>query len=209
MQARPILTQPNGSLEGNAKLKQVKVVVCTETCTLTGYTYCMNHQRLLDVLNQEFIPNSLPMGKDFIALTDVEVSSPNRESELMASICVSKASIIFVGEKSEHEPKMPEIEDKPKMYLTRAKNPIEVEIHMPLYTLTGQIYAPAQQKLLDVVERADKFLPLTDVEIYPALDNTAWKFDFVAVNRDKIVYVCDSLNWAKATLSAAEAIRRD
>jgi hypothetical protein len=155
------------------------------------------------------MPNSLPIGKDFMSLTDAKVSFPNREREFMASIYVRKSSILFVGEKSEDEPEKSEIEDRSTMYLVKAKNPIEVEIHMSPYTLTGQVYAQALQKLLDAVERADKFLPLTNVEIYPALDNTACKFDFVAVNRDKIIYVCESLNWAKATLPAAEAIRRD
>jgi len=141
-------------------------------------------------------------------LTDAEVSFPNREREFMASAYVRKASILFVGEKSEHEPRTPEIEDKPKMYLAKTKNPIEVEIHMSTYTLTGQVYAQAWQKLLDAVERADKFLPLTDVKIYPALDNTESAFDFVAVNRDKIIYVCESSSWAKSPLPTAEAIRR-
>ena len=209
MQVGTFLTQPNGSSDGNAKLKQVKVVVCTETCTFTGHTYCMSHQRLLDVLNQDFMSNSMPMGKDFMSLTDAEVSFPGREREFMASIYVRKAGILFVGEKSEHQPEKPEIEDKPRIYLAKPKSSLEVEIHMPSYTLTGQIYGQALQKLLDVIDRADRFLPLTNVEIYPALDNTAWKFDFVAVNRDKIIYVCESLNWAKATLPAAEAIQRD
>ena len=188
------------TFEGNAKLKQVKVLVCTETCTLNGYIYCMKHQRLLDALNQSSITNSLPIGKDFIALTDVELLSPGRARELMASICVRKSSILFVGEKSEHEPKIPEFEDKTKMYLARTKNPVEVEIHMPLYTLTGRMHAEVWQQVLDVVDRADKFLPLTAVDIHPALDNEALTFDFMAVNRDKIIYVCESLNSTEALL---------
>jgi len=209
MQVGTFLTQPNGSSDGNGKLKQVKVVVCAETCTLTGYTCCMKHQRLLDVLNQDFIPNSLPIGKDFMSLTDAEVSFPNGEREFMASIYVRKSSILFVGEKSEGESEKPEIEDRSTMYLAKAKNPIEVEIHMSSHTLTGQVYAQSWQRLLDAVERTDKFLPLTDVEIYPALGNITSTFDFIAVNRDKIIYVCESLSWAKSTLLAAEAIRRD
>jgi hypothetical protein len=158
----------------------------------------MKHQRLLDALNQSSITNSLPIGKDFVRLNEVEVSFPNREREFMASICVRKASILFVGEKSESEPKIPEIEDKTKMYLARTKNPIEVEIHMQLYTLTGQMHAETWQQILDVVDRADKFLPLTAVDMHPALDNEALTFDFVAVNRDKIIYVCETLNSTEA-----------
>ena len=81
------------------------------------------------------------------------------------------------------------LEGDAKLYPGKAKSPIEAEICMPLYTLTGQMHAPAWQKLLDAVERADKFIPVTNVQIHPALDNTALAFDFVAVNRDKIIYV--------------------
>ena len=209
MQARPFLIQTNGSLEGNANLKQIKVVACTEICTLTGYTYCLKHQRLLDVLNKDFVSSSLPIGKDFMLLTDAELSFPNREVESMSSIYVRKSSILFVGEKNGHETEKPEVEDKPKMYLAKAKSPIEVEIHMTSYILTGQVYAQAWQKLLDAVDRADQFIPLTDVEIYPPLDNATSAFDFVAVNRDKIIYVCESLRWTKSSAPTAEAIRRD
>jgi len=204
MQAGTFLTQVTDILEGDAKLKQVKVVVFTETCILTGHTYCMKHQRLLDVLNQDFMPNSLPIGKDFMPLTEVEVSFPSRKRKIMASIYVRKASILFVGEKNEHQPEMPETEDRAKNYLGKTKSTIEAEIHMPLYTLTGKMHAPAWQKMLDAVERADKFIPVTNVQVHSALDNTALAFDFVAVNRDKITYVGECLERTKAPSAAKE-----
>lgn len=189
MQVGTFLTQVTDILEGNVKLKQVKVAVFTETCILTGHTYCMKHQRLLDVLNQDFMSNSLPIGKDFMPITEVEVSFPSQKREIMASIYVRKAGILFVGEKSEHQPEMAETKDRAKLYPGKAKSPIKAEISMPLYTLTGHMHAPAWQKLSDAVERADKFIPVTNVQIHSALDNTALAFDFVAVNRDKITYV--------------------
>jgi hypothetical protein len=204
MQAESFLTQEADILEGDVKLKQVKVVVFTETCTLTGHTYCMKHQRLLDVLNQDFMPNSLPIGKDFMPLTEVEVSFPSRKGKTMASIYVRKASILFVGEKSEHQPGMPETEDRAKNYPGKTKSPIEAEIHMPLYTLTGQMHAPAWQKMLDAVERADKFIPVTNVRIHPELDKSALAFDFVAVNRDKITYVGEYLKLTEAPSATKE-----
>jgi hypothetical protein len=200
MQAGSFLTHATEILESDTRLRQVKVAVFTETCTLTGYTYCMKFQRLLDALNQDFIPNSLPIGKDFIPLTDVEMSFPSLRREFMPSICVRKTSILFVGEKSEHQSKMSETEDRPKIYPVRAKNPIGAEVHMPLYTLTGQMYAEVWQKLLDAVDRADKFIPITNVEIHPTLNNTALTFDFVAINRDKIIYIGEYLEKTKATL---------
>ncbi|MCJ7654140.1 MAG: hypothetical protein MUO97_02370 [Dehalococcoidia bacterium] len=107
MQVGSFLTQATEVLESDTRLRQVKVAVFTETCTLTGHAYCMKFQRLLDALNQDFTPNSLPIGKDFIPLTDVEMSFPSLRREFMTSICIRKASILFVGEKSEHQSKMP------------------------------------------------------------------------------------------------------
>jgi hypothetical protein len=187
MQAESSLTQ--ATLEGDVKLKQVNLVVFTETYKLTGNTYCMKHQRLLDVLNQDFMPNSLPIGKDFMPLNEVEVPFPRRKSEFMASIYIRKANILFVGEKSEHQPETLKAEDRARNYRVRAKKFIEAEIHMPLYKLIGQMYVEVWQKLLDALDRADKFIPLTNVRIYPEQENTVFTFDFVAVNRDKITYL--------------------
>jgi hypothetical protein len=204
MQAELSLTQATDTLEGNVKLKQVNLAVFTETCKLTGNTYCMKHQRLLDCLNQDFMPNSLPIGKDFIQLTEAELPSPRRKSEFMASIYVRKANILFVGEKSEHQPETPKAEDRAKNYRVRAKKFIEAEIHMPLYKLMGQMYFEVWQKLLDALDRADKFIPLTNVRIYPEQENTIFRFDFVAVNRDKIIYLGEHLKPNEAP-SAIEA----
>jgi hypothetical protein len=189
MQAGTLPTQATSILEGDTRLRQVEVAVFTETCTLTGHTYCTKFQRLLDLLNQDFAPNLLPIGKDFMPLTDVEVSFPSGKRESMASIYVNKASIFFVGEKGEHQPEMPETEDRPKAYPVRAKKFIGVEIHLSLYKLIGQTYVEVWQKLLDAVDGADKFIPLTNVKIYPTLENTVLTFGFAAVNRDKIIYL--------------------
>jgi hypothetical protein len=191
MQAESLLTQATGILESDARLRQVKVAAFTDTCTLTGNTYCMKSQRLLDFLNQDFMPNLLPIGKDFMPLTEAEASFPNGKRESLASAYVSKASILFIGEKNGHQPKLSEIEDRPKVYPVRAKKFIRVEIHMSLYTLTGQTYAEVWQKLLDAVDRADRFIPLTNAKVYPAPNNAESTFDFVAVNRDKIIYVSE------------------
>jgi len=197
--------RPNGILDNDARLKQVNVLVCTETCTFNGYTYCGNHQRLLDTLNQNAVANSMPIGKDFLPLVQVEVSLPNGEKKITADTYIRKASILFVGEKSEGQPAIPQIKDRPIIYPMRPKTPLAVEIHLPLYILRGQMYGEAWQQILDVVDRADKFLALTNVEVYRTLDNATSTFDFVAVNRDKIIYVSESSNSAEPPLSAKES----
>jgi len=193
--------RPNDSLEGNARLKQVKVFVCTETCDLKGYTYCLNHQRLLDTLNQGAVANAMPLGKDFLPLIKVEVSFPNEDTKTMPEANVRKSNILFVGEKSESQPAIPESQDRQFAYRIKPKTPLSAEIHLPLYVLRGQIYGEAWQQILDVVDRADRFIALTDVEVIHTLDNTELTFDFVAVNRDRIIYVCEPTEAADLPLS--------
>jgi hypothetical protein len=205
MQTGIFLTQVTDILERDAKLKQVKVVVFTENSMLSGHTYCMKHQRLLDVLNHYFMPDLLPVGKEFMPLANVEALFPSRKRETTAeSIYVRKANILFVGEKSQPQPELPECEDKAKLYPGKAKCSIATEIRMPLYTLTGHMHAPAWQKLLDAVDRADRFIPLTNAQIHPTLDGTVLTFDFVAVNRDKIIYVGEYSRQIEAPSAAKE-----
>jgi len=181
--------RPNDSMESNGKLRQVKVFVCTETCTLDGYTFCMSHHRLLDTLNQNVVANSVAIGKDFLPLTQVEVSFPNGENQSMTEVNVRKSNILFVGENSEGQAPIPENKDRQLAYRLRPKTALAAEIHLPLYKLRGQIYGESWQQILDVVDRADKFIALTNAEVFRTSNRVALTFDFVAVNRDKIIYV--------------------
>lgn len=181
--------RPNGIADIDAKLKQVKVLVCTETCTFSGYAYCGNHQRLLDTLNLSTVANSVQLGKDFLPLTQVEVALPNGEKKTTPETYIKKSSILFVGELSEGQPATSQIKDKVMAYPMRPKTPLAVEIHMPLYILRGQMYGEAWQQILDVVDRSDKFIAMTNVEAYRTSDHASSTLDFVAVNRDKIIYL--------------------
>jgi len=180
---------PNDSLEINNRLKQVRVFVCTETCNLSGYTYCLNHQRLLDTLNQGAVANAMPLGREFLPLIKVEMSFPAGETKITREANVRKSNILFVGEKSDSQPEIPESLDRQFAYRTKPKTALSAEIQLPLYVLKGQIYGEAWQQILDVVDRADRFIALTNAEVIRTTDNSEMKFDFLAVNRDKIVYI--------------------
>jgi hypothetical protein len=146
----------------------------------------------------------MPLGKDFMPLVQVEVSLPNGEKKITVDASVKKSSILFVGEKSEGQTSLSQTKDRPLVYPMRPKTPVAVEIHLPLYILRGQMYAEAWQQILDVVDRADEFIALTDVEVYRTTDKAALTFDFVAVNRDKIIYVCESSNSTEAPFPAKD-----
>jgi Family of unknown function (DUF6812) len=190
--------RPNDTLEGNGRLKQVKVFVCTETCNLNGYTYCLNHHRLLDTLNQGAVANATPRGKDFLQLVQAEVSFPNGDIKTANEANVRKSNILFVGEKSESQPAIPETQDRQLTYRVKPKTKLAVEIHLPLYVLRGDIYGEVWQQILDVVDRADKFIALTNCGVRRIQDNAELTFDFIAINRDKIVYVGEPTNSAES-----------
>jgi len=181
--------RPNDCLESNSKLKQVKVFVSTEICTLDGYTYCMSHQRLLDTLNQNVMASSVPLGKDFLPLTQVEISFPNREKQTTSEAYIRKSNILFVGENNEGQTAISENKDRQLAYRLKPKTALSAEIRLPLYILRGQIYGESWQQILDVVDRADRFIALTNAQVFRTSDKAALTFDFVAVNRDKIIYV--------------------
>ncbi len=179
----------NDALEGNAKLKQVRVMVCTETCAFNGFAYRGENQRLLDTLNQNVMASSMALGREFLLLAEVEVSFQNGVKKSTREAIIRKSSILFVGEQEESQSAVSESNNRQLNYRLKPKTPLPAEIHLPLYILKGQIYGEAWQQMLDVVDKADKFIALTDVQIVHTTDNTELTFDFAAVNRDKIVYV--------------------
>ena len=191
--------RPNDTLAGNAQLSQVKVLVCTETCTFSGHAYRGPNQRLLDTLNQNVLASTMALGREFLLLADVEVSFPNGARKTTREAIIRKSSIMFVGEKSDSGSAAKKT-NRQLNYRVKPKTPFSAEIHLPLYVLKGHIYGEVWQQILDVVDKADKFIALTDVQISHTLNNAELNFDFVAVNRDKIIYVGEPANAAEPSL---------
>lgn len=177
------------SWQDNGKLKQVKVVVCTAGCIFIGHTYRLRQQRLLDALNKGFVTGRLQVGIDFLPLTEVEVFFPDKRKEYMASTYIRKANILFVGEKSGGQPEASDVKGSPKIYPVREKKPIGAKVSMPLHTLIGRMHGEMWHELLDTLNREEMFLPLTNVDISPEVGSGESSFDFVAVNKDRIIYV--------------------
>jgi hypothetical protein len=66
------------------------------------------------------------------------------------------------------------------------------DIHMPPYVVQGIVHIDVWEELLDTIDRDQRFMPLTDVRIHPALVGGALAFDFVAVNKDHVAYLSES-----------------
>jgi hypothetical protein len=175
----------SGDWKSDPRFRKVPVVVCTATRTFAGHAYRLQQQRLLDVLNKK----ALRVGRDFVPLTEVEVFFPDGRSVRRASTYIRKASILFVAERSLEQSEPLDAGDKRSPGLVRKKKPIGTEVHMPLHTLVGQMHGEMWQELLDTLDGEETFIPLTNVEISPALATGESRFDFVAVNKNQITYV--------------------
>jgi len=111
----------------------------------------------------------------------------------LASTYIRKTNIIFVGEKTEKPHELPAIEDRSKLHLKKKKKPIVTEVHVPSYALIGKMHAEVWQELLDTIETDEGFLPMTNVAISPALISGESRFSFVAINKDQVIYIGESI----------------
>ena len=178
------------SWHDDTSLIKVPVVVCAVSGTFVGTTYHINDQRLLDALNGGFVAKALRMGKDFMPLTEVEAYTPNGKRTTLPCIYIRKSNIFFVGEKRA-ESKVA-VDGKRRAHLLRRKMQTGTEVHMPPYVLQGNVHVEIWEELLDTIDRDQRFMPLTEVKINPAPAGGTSAFDFVAVNKDHVVYLSES-----------------
>jgi len=191
--------KPGGGWQGDPRLSKVPVVVCTISGIYSGLTYRLADQRLLDALNEGFSSRALRMGRDFVPLSDVQAYFPTGTRVQMASryssTYIRKANIFFVGELSRRQSEIAvESKEKRRAPRTREKKTIAAEIHISPYILKGQMYAEVWQELLHALDNDERFLPLTNVTVWPELPDGEARFDFVAVNKDQVVYLGESLH---------------
>ena len=192
--AQDMAERQGGGWMADPRLSKVPVIVCTVSGTYSGLTYRLPDQRLLDALNEGFSSKALRMAREFVPLTDVQAYFPTGTKVPLASryksTYIRKANIFFVGELRRQKNEI-DVEPKEKRKLLRAKTKktIGTEIHMAPYILKGQMYADVWQELLHALDRDEKFLPLTNVTVWPELADGESRFDFVAVNKDQVVYL--------------------
>ena len=152
----------------DTSLVKVPVVVCAAFGTFVGNTYHIEDQRLLDALNGGFVAKALRMGKDFMPLTEVEAYSPTGKRATHPCIYIRKSNILFVAERSDGQLERNSAKDA-KGYLVRVKKPLSVRLYMPPYTIEGKLHVGVWQELAQVLDGDNKFLPLTDAVVSPAL----------------------------------------
>jgi hypothetical protein len=172
----------------DAGLTPVDVVVCILECTLSGTTYRMHHQRLLDVLHSSLVANSHRLGKEFVPLTDVDLFFCSGEKEHLKSTHVNKWSVLFVAERSGGQPSVSSLPASVRPSI-RPKKALSARVRIPPYDLVGKMHADPGLALVHVLDGEEMFLPMTDVIITPPLLTGEWQFSFVAVNKHQIARI--------------------
>lgn len=171
------------------KRVEVKTYMVDPVCTVcTGYIDVPPRRRLLDVLNG--VPlGELRVDEEFLPISDARISSLGGGSEVkVQNAYLNKAKILFVKEVGGKETRGLGGEVAPGQYPFVDKLSEPVKLLMPLFTLTGQMHYAENQRLRDALNWTPRFLPLTDVNIYPAGGEDESGVSFIAVNKEQIIF---------------------
>jgi Family of unknown function (DUF6812) len=187
-----IKTDPSGRTDGNwacdPRLRQANVVVCTADCILIGTAHLMAQHRLLDELNTGFVANLHRLGDEFMPLTEVRVLYPSGAKDVALTSHVRKSSILFVAERSAGPPERNGTKEG-KGHMLRVKKPLSVKVYMPPHAIEGKMHVALWQELAQALDGDNRFLPMTDVVISPAMLGGESAFPFVAINKDQILHI--------------------
>lgn len=171
-------------------LRQVDVVICTTAGSFVGHTYRTSRLRLLDSLNKGFAARGTRIGLDYIPMTEVEMYLPEGGRQAMASAHIRKANVVFVAERSGGQP---DADASRVGKVIVAKKPVDAKVWTAPYVLVGRLHSAAWAELVTSLNQEDRFIPVTKVRFSPPLLTGEEQFDFVAVNKDQVVYVGEAV----------------
>jgi hypothetical protein len=172
--------------------KQYEVLVCTGELSFTGTLRCDFSQRLIDALNEGVPTEGKARAVTFLPIQNVTMASAGGGEQKFQRIYIAKNNIVFVAQAFSRQAEKPL-----STYPFREKLPVMVmaysawasDVH---YTLEGRIYVDTWGQVVDTIESGEPFIPFTQVEIYPAPPGANSSFDFVALNKERIVSICES-----------------
>jgi len=170
----------------NAKAKRVKVQIYASAGVYTGYIDVPLQRRLLDVLNG-FHLGELCVSEEFLPVSETRINSLDRSEVTVQNLYLNKANILFVKEIGGEETRGLGGEAGHKPYPFVSKTSIGVELYVASYTLTGQVYCAKGQSISDVLKSETRFIPLTNVGIYPSAGSSESGVSFIAVNKGQII----------------------
>jgi len=179
------------ALPVNSPEKHVKkelVWIYTPTYIFIGYVYHLHRQRLLDVLNGVSV-GGLHTNEELLPVSEVVLDYPSEKEVAMRFALINKANILFVREAEHDLTRQSSKASDHKLYPLVDKIPVAAKLHMPDYTLIGQMHCAKGQWPSDLLNTGERFLALTNVEILPATGTSESGISFLAVNKEQIIYV--------------------
>lgn len=180
--------------EGAALENSYEVVVCTGELVYTGIFKYGFEQRLIDVLNEGVRLNTQSKVVDFMILHDARMSGVGQQEKKFPQIYLAKHNIIFVAQVVSQK------REKPlTAYLFRPKQSVGVTAQIYVaqtnarpYALRGEIYVDSWGQIVDTLESDMRFLRLTNVEIEHPLPDVGNSFEFLAINKERIINISEN-----------------
>lgn len=163
--------------------RNIDIVVHTVVGQFKGTAVCQPQQRLLDALNKGFAIGKAQTSIDFIPITNVVYTKPDTSSATMDVTYIRKKNVLYIAEIGGRKKR-----GVPLTYPFREKKGIRVVINLAAQSLTGLMYGEMWEELQEALNRTDQFIPLTDVTFNPPPASGPEKVNFVAVNKDYIIY---------------------
>jgi hypothetical protein len=184
-------------IEGALPDNRFEVMVCTGDLVFTGIFKYGFEQRLIDALNEGVRLNPQVKIVDFIILQDATMTGAGNVEKKYPQIYIAKHNIIFMAQVTSKKRTKPMT-----TYPFRPKTSIGVTIfaaqiyvaqaNAKPYELKGEIYVDSWGQIVDTLETGVQFIPLTDVEIKQAPPHVGNRFEFLAINKQRIISICEN-----------------
>ena len=158
---------------------------------ISGIITCLPKQRLLDRLNNISV-GSLQSEEDFLVVRKAE--SPEGEDHNIDSglFYIRKTSILFIKETKQNRNLINQEQNNRDIYIHQDRLPVRMKCRIPGYILTGNIYFNKNRELGEPIRKEREFLPMTEVSIDYLPDKIKSAAEFIALNKNQILYMEDS-----------------
>jgi hypothetical protein len=175
-------------------LAWTNLVVCTSAYTFNGALVHPQKQRVLDVLNKGGVAEQPRLPSDFLQMVEVDVcANSNKKDRMVVGSCyIVKSNILFAVAREEWQNAGVTVK-RPQDLSFRKKAQRLVNVYIPPFVLTGQLYTETQQKVSNILATSEDFLPMTDVEILPSMVTGDAAAKFIAVNKHHVSYIAEIL----------------
>jgi hypothetical protein len=81
-------------------------------------------------------------------------------------------------------------EDKGKIFTNIVtKKPVEVQIQTSIHRIHGYVHVRPDDRIKDEINQNERFLAVTDATIFALTGEEILKTDFLAVNREQIIWM--------------------